>query len=242
MNSNQGAKREVSTEPSALALSPSTPRRFATPPAIVLAAVLAIGLLRLGTLGTLALTDNTEARYAGISWQMFRSGDWITPRVFLNQQLSPFWAKPPLFFWLTSLSFQACGISEWAARLPNFLIAAAMVAMTIAFGHASGTRTVGALAGLVLASSGLYFVLAGSCILDMSLAASVCLALMSFALFAEAAPSGSWWGRAFFSRSAWEGLPKVPSPLCSSAWRWAPGLPQAASGGSWGDCLGSPAD
>jgi 4-amino-4-deoxy-L-arabinose transferase-like glycosyltransferase len=179
-------------------------RRLSVPTALVVASLLTIGLLRLWTLGTLALTDNTEARYAGISWHMFRSGDWITPRVYLSGQLVPFWAKPPLFFWLTSLSFLTCGASEWAARLPNFLIAAAVVGLTILFGRRFWGPRVGAIAGVILASSGLFFVLAGSCILDMSLAGSICLALMSFALFAAEAseqrqiggprpPTSKWW-------------------------------------------------
>src|SRR5580704_13208938 len=188
----------------------STLRRLATPTATVLAAVLLIGILRLSTLGTLALTDNTEARYAGISWHMFRSGDWVTPRVYLSGELVPFWAKPPLFFWLTTLSFEACGASEWAARLPNFLIAVAVVAATIAIGRRFWGPRVGALAGIILASSGLFFALAGSCILDMSLSASIGLALMSFALFAAAEPKGTWWGRAFFLSLALGSLAKGP--------------------------------
>jgi 4-amino-4-deoxy-L-arabinose transferase-like glycosyltransferase len=185
-------------------------QRLGGPMAIVLAAIVMIGLLRLGTLKTLALTDNTEARYAGISWQMFRSGDWITPRVYIEGKLVPFWAKPPLFFWMTALSFQTCGANEWAARLPNFLIALVVVAMTIVFGRRFWGPRVGALAGLILASSGLFFVLAGSCILDMSLAASVCVALMSFALFADRETSGAWWGRAFFLSLGVGGLAKGP--------------------------------
>ncbi len=109
--------------------------RLATPTALLVASLVVIGLLRLGTLGTMALTDNTEARYAGISWNMFRSGDWVTPRVYLSGKLVPFWAKPPLFFWMTSLSFETCGASEWSARLPNALVAIAVVLMTIAFGR-----------------------------------------------------------------------------------------------------------
>jgi 4-amino-4-deoxy-L-arabinose transferase-like glycosyltransferase len=213
MNRTEDAKSEGLTQPSAFILHPSSPRRLATPTAIVLAAVVVIGLLRLGTLGTLALTDNTEARYASISWHMFRSGDWVTPRVYLSGKLVPFWAKPPLFFWMTTLSFETWGASEWAARLPNFLLALAIVGITIAFGRRFWNPRVGALAGLILASSGLFFVLAGSCILDMSLAASVCLALMSFALFAAADDKGAWWGRAFFFSLGLGGLAKGPIAL-----------------------------
>jgi 4-amino-4-deoxy-L-arabinose transferase-like glycosyltransferase len=170
--------------------------RLTTPTALLVASLVVIGLLRLGTLGTMALTDNTEARYAGISWNMFRSGDWVTPRVYLSGELVPFWAKPPLFFWMTTLSFEACGASEWSARLPNALLAIAVVVMTIAFGRRFWGLRVGLLAGLILASSGLFFGLAGSCVLDMSLAASVTCALMSFALFASR-----------------EGVPPVRMPL-----------------------------
>ena len=82
----------------------------------MLAAVVLVAAFRLMTLGTFALTDNTEARYAEIGWQMFRSGDWVTPRLYMSGALVHFWAKPPLFFWSTALSFGAFGASEWAAR------------------------------------------------------------------------------------------------------------------------------
>ena len=184
-----------------LAASPLV-RRLVSPVGCLLSAVVLIAAFRLMTLGTLALTDNTEARYAEIGWQMCRSGDWVTPRLYMAGELVPFWAKPPLFFWTTALSFGAFGPSEWAARFPNFLFAVLMVAITIAFGRAMWGNRIGALAGLILASSGLFFVLAGSCVLDMALGASVSAASMCFALFVKSETAGgrrqTWWGRAFF--------------------------------------------
>ncbi len=189
-------------------------RWLGTPGGATLAALVLIAAFRLMTLGTFALTDNTEARYAEIGWQMCRSGDWVTPRLYLSGELVPFWAKPPLFFWTTALSFGAFGPSEWAARLPNFLFAALMVAGTFAFGRALWGKRVGALAALILASSGLFFVLAGSCVLDMALSASVSAALMSFALFAKASTTGErsrkWWGLAFFLSLGFGCLAKGP--------------------------------
>jgi 4-amino-4-deoxy-L-arabinose transferase-like glycosyltransferase len=176
-------------------------RWLASPVGVMLAAVALVAVFRLMTLGVFALTDNTEARYAEIGWQMCRSGDWVTPRLYMSGELVPFWAKPPLFFWTTALSFGAFGPSEWAARVPNFLFAIVMVAGTMAFGRAVWGSRVGVLAGLILASSGLFFVLAGSCVLDMALSASVSAALISFALFAKALADGrgaAWWGRTFF--------------------------------------------
>jgi 4-amino-4-deoxy-L-arabinose transferase-like glycosyltransferase len=177
-------------------------RGLTSPVGGMLAAVVLVAAFRLMTLGSFALTDNTEARYAEIGWQMCRSGDWVTPRLYMSGALVPFWAKPPLFFWTTALSFGAFGPSEWAARFPNFLFAALMVAATIAFGRALWGMRVGALAGLILASSGLFFILSGSCVLDMALAACVSAAVMCFAMFVKAAGSHgrhqAWWGRAFF--------------------------------------------
>jgi len=189
-------------------------RWLASPVGAMLAAVVLIAAFRLATLGTLALTDNTEARYAEIGWQMCRSGDWVTPRLYMSGELVPFWAKPPLFFWTTACSFGAFGASEWAARFPNFLFAALMVGSTIVFGRTLWGNRVGALAGLILASSGLFFVLAGSCVLDMALAASVSAALMCFALFIKAGATGEasqrWWGRAFFVALGFGCLAKGP--------------------------------
>ena len=87
-------------------------------------------------------------------------------------KLVPFWAKPPLFFWMTSLSFDV-------RREPMVGPAAQRARRHCRGADDDRFRTpflgpaVGLLAGLILASSGLFFGLAGTCILDMSLAASV---------------------------------------------------------------------
>lgn len=63
----------------------------------------------------LAVPD--EGRYAGVAWEMIRSGDWLTPT--LNGL--PFFHKPPLFYWLTALSLKAFGLSLVAARMASVL-------------------------------------------------------------------------------------------------------------------------
>jgi 4-amino-4-deoxy-L-arabinose transferase-like glycosyltransferase len=54
-----------------------------------------------------------EGRYAGVAWEMLRSGDWLTPT--LNGL--PYFHKPPLFYWITASSLAAFGLHEWAARV-----------------------------------------------------------------------------------------------------------------------------
>jgi len=63
----------------------------------------------------LAVPD--EGRYAGVAWEMIRSGDWLTPT--LNGL--PFFHKPPLFYWLTAVSLKVFGLTVWAARLASVL-------------------------------------------------------------------------------------------------------------------------
>jgi 4-amino-4-deoxy-L-arabinose transferase-like glycosyltransferase len=63
----------------------------------------------------LAVPD--EGRYAGVAWEMIRSGDWLTPT--LNGL--PFFHKPPLFYWLTAVSIEAFGLHPWAGRLASVL-------------------------------------------------------------------------------------------------------------------------
>ncbi|CAN5622436.1 glycosyltransferase family 39 protein [soil metagenome] len=53
-----------------------------------------------------------EGRYAGIAWEMLRSGDWLTPT--LNGL--PFFHKPPLFYWITASAMGLFGNGELAAR------------------------------------------------------------------------------------------------------------------------------
>ena len=89
---------------------------------LLLLAVVALIIFLVGV-GNLAFVDPDEGRYALISWNMVHSGQWLVPT--LDQQ--PYLDKPPLFFWLTAISFKLLGPSEFAARI----VPAAGAALTI---------------------------------------------------------------------------------------------------------------
>ncbi len=61
--------------------------------------------------------DPDEGRYAGVAYQMWRSGDWLVPRL----DGLPFFHKPPLFYWIGAAAMALFGPSEWAGRLPSIL-------------------------------------------------------------------------------------------------------------------------
>jgi 4-amino-4-deoxy-L-arabinose transferase-like glycosyltransferase len=68
-------------------------------------------------LGHVHLFDWDEINFAESSREMLVSGDWF--HVQINYE--PFWEKPPLFFWIQSISMAIFGINEFGARFPNAL-------------------------------------------------------------------------------------------------------------------------
>lgn len=178
----------------------------------LLLALLGVMLLRLAMLGWPALTDNTESRYGVIAMNMATSGDWVTPRLHFQGRAMPFWGKPPLLFWLTAASFRVFGISEWAARLPGYLAGLAMLGITFVFVRRFWSRDAAVASTLVLASSLLFFGLAGSVTIDIVLALASTAAMATFACFAAATDSGSRrrWGMAFALALALGMLSKGP--------------------------------
>lgn len=141
-----------------------------------LAAVLLIAALltlRLFAMAWLPLMDSTEARYAEIGRKMLELGDWITP---WHDYGVPFWAKPPLSFWLTAASMKVFGVNELAARLPHFLC---MLFVAAACGRlAASRRDTPPLAALgLLCGAALSLVSAGAVMTDEALVVGTTLAL-----------------------------------------------------------------
>lgn len=79
--------------------------------------VVAGALLYIPFIGGVHLFDWDEINFAEISREMITTGDYLRVQV----DYKPFFEKPPLFFWIQSLSMHVFGINEFAARLPNAL-------------------------------------------------------------------------------------------------------------------------
>lgn len=142
----------------------------------LLLALGALVLLRLVAMAWLPLMDTTEARYAEIGRKMLELRDWITP---WHDYGVPFWAKPPLSFWLSAASMSLFGVGEFAVRLPHFLC---MVAIALISARLATTRddaaplaTVGLLGG-----SALGFIAAGAVMTDAALVIGTTLAMSAF--------------------------------------------------------------
>jgi 4-amino-4-deoxy-L-arabinose transferase-like glycosyltransferase len=136
-----------------------------------------IVLVRFLTLPAYPILDKSEARYAYISELMVQTNNWVTP--FISHGV-PFWAKPILAFWLTAASFTLFGINAVAARLPAFLIYAAVGWLVFVLGRDQRDRQFGLTAACVFASTSLAFYLGGTVMTDPALMLGVTLVMASF--------------------------------------------------------------
>ncbi len=75
-------------------------------------------LIRLLSLGLYPLMDTTESRYGEMARMMVETGNWLTP---LFDYGVPFWGKPPLFTWMSAVSVELFGLSEFTLRLPHWV-------------------------------------------------------------------------------------------------------------------------
>jgi 4-amino-4-deoxy-L-arabinose transferase-like glycosyltransferase len=141
---------------------------------LLLATVLAV---RLFTMAAYPVMDTTEARYAEIARHMLDSGDWLMPQI---EQGVPFWGKPPLFAWLTAASFKLFGLSEFAARLPHFLLGLATLWLVALAGRRELAPGSGWLPALILASTPLFFVASGAVMTESGLLLATTLGMLGF--------------------------------------------------------------
>lgn len=165
-------------------------------------------LIRLVFLGTYPLADTTEARYGEMARLMVETNDWITPQI---SRGVPYWGKPPLSFWITAVSFKLFGVTEFSARLPQFLIGVALLAMVGYAGSFQRDRKTGLTASVILASTLVFWVGSGAVMTDHTLAAGTTLAMIAFwkALYGTA-QKRTMWGRLFFTGTAIGVLAKGP--------------------------------
>lgn len=156
-------------------------------------AVVAAGLYLL-RLGLAPFLDPPEGAHAEVAQSILTLGDWIT----LHIDGVRYFDKPPVLYWLLTLSFSVAGPTEFAARLWPALAAVGIAAVTARLGVLLGGARVGMLAGLmVVANLGMY--LYGR-IVKPDMPFILCLVL-AYAGFMLAYKGGGRWGLALFYAS-----------------------------------------
>lgn len=97
-------------------------------------------------LGEGSLYDWDEAIYAQTAKEVHLSHVWGT----LSWDGFPFFHKPPLYFWLTALSYHVLGVHEFAARLWPATFGFGVVVLTLILGARLHSWPVGAGAAVLL--------------------------------------------------------------------------------------------
>jgi 4-amino-4-deoxy-L-arabinose transferase-like glycosyltransferase len=152
--------------------------------------------VRIVTLGAYPLMDNTEARYAEIARKMVETGDWVMPQVKYGV---PFWSKPPLSIWLTSVTYLGFGVNEFAARLSSLIACLAVVWLTVKLAAQREVPGLGFKAAVVLFTTPLVFISAGAVMTDPALALGTTLSMAGFwQAMTRSGRAGRVWGYLFF--------------------------------------------
>ena len=147
--------------------------------------LLALVAVRLALMWAIPVFEPSEARYAAISANMARSGDYVVPRFTHNLEYQSFDGKPPLVFQAGGLFCELFGVCEFAVRLFPFLSAALLL---IVLYHAVKRRSdaaTGRLAVLVCASCTAFYAAAGIAMTDMTLTCCVSGALLLYWCFLD---------------------------------------------------------
>ncbi len=181
--------------------------------ALVLLA-LAILSVRLATLASYPLMDTSEARYGEIARVMLATGNFVTPQEIPGL---PFWAKPPLYAWLSAGSMSVLGVNEFALRLPSYICGVAVLALTSAWaarlaraGEAAMRLRAGAISLALLAGAFGFFIAAGAVMTDPTLALCTTAMLFSFHVACVEGASCAWARYGFFIAGGVAMLAKGP--------------------------------
>lgn len=148
--------------------------------------------LRVFLLQFIPLLDHTESRYGEVARLMAETNDYAMPQIDYGVD---FWAKPPLSSWLSALSVEVFGETEFAVRLSSFLLGLLVLFVCFkGFRFSKAQRWI--LMLLVLTIPEFYLHL-GVVSTDMSLLLSVTLVIVSFynVMFYQ---NEKFWGYLFF--------------------------------------------
>ncbi len=139
------------------------------------------------------LHDPSEARYAEMARKMLETGNWVTPMHFYGV---PFWAKPPLSFWLSAFSMWLFGVNEFAVRLPSLCLSMGIVWLVWTVAKRQKGMVVAKVSILIIASSLGFIIDAGAVMTDPSLLFCSTLSLVAF--WRAVVEKNHKWGYFFF--------------------------------------------
>ncbi|TDO25717.1 glycosyltransferase family 39 protein [Sediminibacterium goheungense] len=125
--------------------------------------------------------DIDAAQYASMSREMMENGSYLK----LYDLGFDYLDKPPMLFWLSSLSLSFFGVFDWAYRLPSVLMLLLGIYATYQFTLLFYQRTIAQLAAIILASSQAVFLMVHDVRCDTMLLGWVMFSLWQLAAWYE---------------------------------------------------------
>ncbi|MCE3007956.1 MAG: glycosyltransferase family 39 protein [Bacteroidetes bacterium] len=101
------------------------------------------------------IIDLDSAQYAHMSRQMLEEGNYLQVREMDHDYLD----KPPLLFWLGSLSYRLFGVAGWSFRLPTLLFGLLGLLSVYGMGRRLYSHRIGLMASLMCGSSLGFFIM-----------------------------------------------------------------------------------
>lgn len=129
--------------------------------------------------------DTSEARYAAISANMARTGDYVVPRFTYKGEYQTFEGKPPLLYQLGAVGARIIGVNEFAVRLPSLTFTAIILYLVWVVTKLISNKERAVAAVFVTFTSVAYYMLSGLCMMDALLVSVVAGAILSHVAFIQ---------------------------------------------------------
>jgi outer membrane protein assembly factor BamB len=173
--------------------------------ALCILAILAFSTIFFINLGSGPLWAADEQTYSQWAFHMVRTGDYLTPWAY--GELTFWIAKPPLYMWLMSLSYQVFGVSNFSSRLWSAIFGFLSLVGVFYLGKTLYNRKTGVLAAIILGTFVTFFLFARHAMTDASFVFFVVASVYFFVLSEKpenteryAALSGLFFGLALMTK------------------------------------------
>jgi len=128
-----------------------------------------------------------EAIYAEVAKEMLNRHSWLTP----YRNFQPWFEKPPLLMWLTTLMYRLFGTSEFSARTVGALCGVATVWLTFELGRRLMDDWSAFAAAAILLTNGYFVYISRFNGIDMAI--TFCLTVVAYAYLRVRQGAPRWW-------------------------------------------------
>jgi eukaryotic-like serine/threonine-protein kinase len=158
--------------------------------AVAILVILAFSAVFFVFLGNGSLWASDEQTYSQWAFHMNQSGDYWSPWGYGDLN---FWiAKPPLYMWLMSLSYQVFGFSNFSTRLVSPVFGILTLIMVYYLGKLLFNRKVGFISAIVLGTFATFFSFSGHAMTDVMFVFFI-VSSIYFILLSEKGQRSNWY-------------------------------------------------